>query len=375
MKLPTIKYVCGRKKNTTASATYPIELCISYQSKQKYIATGIRIKLNQWKNNQIVGSLNSIELNKSLDILKNKAWAIVNKLYEEDKEFSINMVADLLRRDNKKTNITFIEYVYKRIKERQVGTGTKKHYMSFVKFLEEWGQIVFFEDLTEVKVRQMDEYLKGIGLKETTIYANYHKHLKMFANDAYIERLIERNPYEAIHITRGQSTQERFLTLEELHKVEDTKLTNVPLQRVRDLFLLQSYTGMAYADIMAFNKDNIVKSGKVTLYKSRRIKTNVGFTTILLDEALQILDKYNYQIPQISNRLYNAELKMLMAACGIDKPVSSHWARITCGYILLNKGVSIEIIAKILGHTNTQVTQKVYAKILDTTIAKTFENW
>ena len=44
----------------------------------------------------------------------------------------------------------------------------------------------------------------------------------------------------------------------------------------------------------------------------------------------------------------------------------------TCGYLLLNNGISIEMVAKMLGHANIQTTQKVYAKILDNTMDKAF---
>jgi integrase len=372
MKLPVIKYVFARKRNKVKSDVYPIELYLSYKSKQKYIATGIRVKLNQWRNNQVVGSLDSIELNKSLDILKNRAWAIVNRMYEEGSEINIDVLADMLKRGEAKSNLSFVDYVRQRINARQVKDNTRDHYVTFVKFLEEYGRIIWFEDLTVANVRNMDEYLRAKGLKETTIYSNYHKHLKMFIRDAYIDRLIDRNPYDSLHIARGQSEQDKYLTDAELHKLENTLVENEVLQRVKDLFLLQCYTGLAYADLMAFDAAGIVKSD-VWLYKGYRKKTDIPFTTILYDEAINILEKYHYKLPYIANNRYNMLIKVLMVQCGINKEATSHWARRTTGMVLLNKGVPIELVAKVLGHSNISVTQKVYAKVLDTTMIKKFK--
>ena len=54
---------------------------------------------------------------------------------------------------------------------------------------------------------------------------------------------------------------------------------------------------------------------------------------------------------------------------GIDKPLSSHWARHTGATMLLNSGVDMEIVSKVLGHSSTKITREVYAKLLDETVA------
>lgn len=50
------------------------------------------------------------------------------------------------------------------------------------------------------------------------------------------------------------------------------------------------------------------------------------------------------------------------------KPLSSHWARHTCATMLLNSGVGMEIVSKVLGHSSTKITREVYAKLLDETV-------
>ena len=57
----------------------------------------------------------------------------------------------------------------------------------------------------------------------------------------------------------------------------------------------------------------------------------------------------------------------------INKPVSSHWARHTGATLLLNAGVGEEIVAKVLGHSTTKITKRVYAKLLDETVAREME--
>ena len=54
----------------------------------------------------------------------------------------------------------------------------------------------------------------------------------------------------------------------------------------------------------------------------------------------------------------------------IEKNLTTHLARHTAATLMLNSGISIDIVAKILGHSNTRMTQH-YAKMLDKTIIHT----
>jgi site-specific recombinase XerD len=67
---------------------------------------------------------------------------------------------------------------------------------------------------------------------------------------------------------------------------------------------------------------------------------------------------------------YNEYLKLVAQAAGIDKSISSHWARHTGATLLLNEGIDMKIVSKICGHSSTRITEQVYAKLLDETVVK-----
>ena len=71
----------------------------------------------------------------------------------------------------------------------------------------------------------------------------------------------------------------------------------------------------------------------------------------------------------LSNVNYNKYLKVVAQAAGIDKQLTTHWARHTGATILLNEGIDMETVAKILGHSSTRITRSTYAKLLDSTVA------
>jgi len=56
----------------------------------------------------------------------------------------------------------------------------------------------------------------------------------------------------------------------------------------------------------------------------------------LLPQALAVLEKYNWSLPVISNQKYNQALKIAAQAAGIDKPLTTHYARRSAGMLFLN---------------------------------------
>ena len=120
---------------------------------------------------------------------------------------------------------------------------------------------------------------------------------------------------------------------------------------------------------MEFDKNKIVEIEGTKLYKSKRHKTLISFSSVITDSAIKILEKYNYQLPKIPNAKYNIKLKLVADAAGIDKEISSHWARRSAAMVWLNEGVPMDVVSRILGHTNLAQTAE-YAHVTDRTIIK-----
>ena len=113
---------------------------------------------------------------------------------------------------------------------------------------------------------------------------------------------------------------------------------------------------------------------------TKRQKTNTDVNVPLLDIPKMILKKYKGKLPNgkvlpvISNQKLNAYLKEIADVCGIQKHLSTHVARHSYATsVCLANGVSIENVAKMLGHSNIKMTQH-YAKVLDSSILKDMMN-
>ena len=145
---------------------------------------------------------------------------------------------------------------------------------------------------------------------------------------------------------------------------------------VRDIFIFSCFTGLAYIDVYNLTEKNIRTSFDGRLWiMTKRQKTNVQSNILLLDVPKMVLNKYkgaspnDKLLPILSNQKMNAYLKEVGDLCEVDKELTFHLARHTFATtVTLAKGVPIETVSKMLGHTNIKTTQ-IYARITDSKIS------
>lgn len=179
---------------------------------------------------------------------------------------------------------------------------------------------------------------------------------------------IRVNPFQNLKYPRGHK-EIVYLTEEEMNVLYNLDIDNKSLSDVRDAFLLQASTGLAYIDIFHLQKEDIKIDGDGTHYIiKKRQKTGVQYTTIILTMGVEILKKHNYKLHIISNQKYNLFLKTLGSLAGIDKHLTTHVARKTFATTMLNRGVRLEVVSKMLGHSSVVMTESLYSKMLSSTI-------
>lgn len=383
---PTTRLVFDRKHVATKEKKGLVQLEVLYLRRRKWISTGIKVYADQWSDrNYIVRAMDSIALNDRLVNFKSKVDDWINELISEDRVFTWDALEEMLSSVsiNTKQKETFLQYVERRIDERNdITESTKKNHRKLIASLEKFGRIVSFSDLTRANIADYYNYLQGVvitkpdgsthTMMQQTVYS-YMKFLKVYINDAIKHDIMRDSPMLGLKIKRGESEQGKWLSVEELQRIEVYKPTSMSMQQVKDLFLVQCYSGLAYADLMNLSTSKIEDVDGVMTLSGERVKTHEPYFTAVLPALKVILEKYNYKLPKLTQQPYNLRLKILADAVGIDKPLASHWGRRTCGMLMLNKGYPIEIVAKVLGHSDIRTTQKAYAHILNKTVVEAFK--
>ena len=213
-------------------------------------------------------------------------------------------------------------------------------------------------------IHRFQSHLREKGLSQPTIY-NYHARTQSAFTLAFNRGKIKANPYAGYTIAKGKKKPIVWLTEEELAAIAEKEFTVERLDKVRDLFLFQCYSGLSYSDMALLHRDDYkldATTQQIYIEKTRK-KTGEIFFSILLPGAKEILEKYNYELPVLTNQRYNAYLKEIQDVCGIEKTLHSHLGRTTYVCYLNNNNVSTDEIAALVGHSTSKTTIRYYAAL------------
>lgn len=371
MKYPRVRFVFDRKHTASKTTKGTVQIEITFERKRKWLTTGVRLYSDQWsEKTKVRNTVQSLDLNERLDAQMQNINEFINSLIKKKEEFSFDKLEHFLKYSQHKES--FIDFVRRRVSERtDLTKGTLNTHASLINSLEEFGRIIYFTDITTANIMYYDDFLHRKYTKQTTVHG-YHKRLKRYINEAMKYELLNENPYNKLKFDRGKSEGIKYLTLEQINQIQGLKISSESIERVRDLFIFQCYTGLSYADLFKFDFSTVTRKGDKFFIRDARVKTDEEYFIMLLKPAIEILKKYEFNLPKISNYQYNLRLKVVQEIAEIKLSLHSHMARHSFAVMALNMGVSIENLAKMMGHTDIKTTQ-IYAKVLNKSVQEEFE--
>jgi integrase/recombinase XerD len=163
-----------------------------------------------------------------------------------------------------------------------------------------------------------------------------------------------------------------FLTADQLQALAVLPLPAVDLRRTRDAFLFICYTGFAHVDARAFDAAAHLRTDATGLrwVVRPRQKSGVAAHIALLPPAEALLAKYAGRIPVPVNQVMNRRLHEIEAALDLPFSLTCHVGRRTCGMLLLERGLSMEVVSRWLGHSSVKMTENLYANVQQTRIGR-----
>lgn len=197
----------------------------------------------------------------------------------------------------------------------------------------------------------------------------------MIVTKAHNSGIISTNPFAHYHL-RQESKERGYLTEDELKLMIDHKFDNRTLEIVRDLFVFAAFTGLSYIDIKNLTEKEIITCPDGSKWiATHREKTGTPVNVKLLDIPIRIIEKYEsvrnggHLFPVPKNSDCNRRLKIIAKRCCIGKYITFHQSRHSFATLALTKGVPIESVSRMLGHTDITTTQ-IYAKITNEKIGR-----
>lgn len=370
MEKQYVKVVYDRKKRVERTGVGMVELFIYLSFYEKTYIKVCECNSIKWKTYQF-----SQELKKEMIPYE----AVCQSMAKNGEEMTIaNFKAHLGISDNRvETNhkmkllhsqTGFVEFIEEEMKKESICPATLKRRDVVINAMKRSNMLLKFSDLTPTKLRAFDEFLRTEeGTSRTTVSINnYHKTLKRYTKLAVQLEYIIKDPYESAicQFKRGKCKERKPLSEEELVKLRSLENLTAYEQHACDLFIFSAYTGLAYADAQAFNFHTMTEKIENTYYiDGERIKTGSNFFTPILPPAMEILKKYDFKLPRLTNQKMNLYLHLLEPRIGTNKKMTSHVARHSFATLLLTYDVPIDKLAKMLGHQDIKTTQ-IYGHIL-----------
>jgi integrase len=327
-------------------------------------------------------------LNDHISLIKNKIYECHHKLEQANDPITADVIKNLVL--GKDVNTKTERSLLKTFKDH----NTKVQELIGVDFAHgTWQRYeTCYSHMTEFilwKYNSDDYNLSGVNNEFISDLDHYLRTVKSCCNNTTVKYLKNFKKVVRIALANGWLTSDPFLNYKvKLKKVDRGYLTQQELDlltrksfalerisQVRDIFLFQCYTGLAYCDVKKLTKENIMLDGEGQFWiKTHRTKTKTNVHVPLLPKAIEILKKYLtfseiYVLPVSSNQKMNSYLKEVADLCEIKKRLSTHLARHTFATtVTLANGISLEVVSKMLGHTNFNTT-KIYARLLDTRVS------
>ncbi|APW33245.1 integrase [Prevotella intermedia ATCC 25611 = DSM 20706] len=405
----------SRKKNgVLITENVPIRMRVNFASKRIEFTTGYRIDSAKWdtdKQRVKNGCSNKLkqsasEINASLLEYYTEIQSIFKRFEVEDVMPTPEQIKEAFNALHKPVSEepkpkkealpcdffqVFDDFVEDCGRQNNWTDSTFEKFAAVKNHLTNFHEGLTFEFFDERGLNDYVGYLRDVKEMRNTTIGKQLSFLKWFLRWAFKKGLHQNNAYDS-YKPKLKSTQKKiiFLTWDELNRLREFEIpaNKQALERVRDVFLFQCFTGLRYSDVFNLRRSDI----KGDHIKVTTVKTSDSLIIELNNHSKAILDKYkdvafedDKVLPVITNQKMNDYLKELAEIAGIDEPIRQTYYKgnerideVTPKYALLGThagrrtficnalalGIPPQVVMKWTGHSDYKA-MKPYIDIAD----------
>ena len=403
-----------KKDGVLITENVPIRMRVNFASKRIEFTTGYRIDATKWdadKQRVKNGCSNKLkqsasEINASLLEYYTEIQSIFKRFEVEDVMPTPEQIKEAFNALHKPVSEepkpkkealpcdffqVFDDFVEDCGRQSNWTDSTFEKFAAVKNHLTNFREGLTFEFFDERGLNDYVGYLRDVKEMRNTTIGKQLSFLKWFLRWAFKKGVHQNNAYDS-YKPKLKSTQKKiiFLTWDELNRLREFKIPSnkQALERVRDVFLFQCFTGLRYSDVFNLRRSDI----KGDHIEVTTVKTSDSLIIELNNHSKAILDKYkdvafedDKVLPVITNQKMNDYLKELAELAGIDEPVRQTYYRgnerideVTPKYALLGThagrrtficnalalGIPPQVVMKWTGHSDYKA-MKPYIDIAD----------
>ena len=389
----TFKILFYANKSKERKGMVPVMCRITVSGSMAQFSCKLSVPVKSWdpKAGKVVGKGREIaETNNILDGIRSRITVIYHELAFRGESRTAGRIKELYfgKIGTGKTLLEALDKQYEKVmsrvgKDRSASTMNKyrivrRHVAEFIAW-KYHRKDIFLAELDEDFLRAYCIYLREeVRVSQSSVWV-YQMPLKTVATAAFNEGVITKNPFSQFYVS-PKVKERQFLSEKQLRKLMNfTFPRKKVLEQVRDMFLFCCFTGLSFIDLKDLSASDIVEINDSHWIISQRHKTGVHFQAKLLPVSMAIIKKYGNVKP--GKPLFdideyctlNKRLKRVGILTGVSDNLTFHTARHTFATLALAKGMSMESLKLVLGHTDLQTTQ-IYAKITSTRLDKDYSH-
>lgn len=359
---------CCRVAKVTKDGLAPIELVITVDGQRSFKRLSMKVSPEEFKRSITCKRDNYIK--QYCDSERIKVYEIFRKLEMLGMPITPTIVKEAL--DNKGITTSYrlsnLQEDFTAIVSRRVGVDLCLNvYKKYERMMRYVVQFLGNKECRLITNSDMKRIVADMKAKyQNSTFANLWVIVKSFiVYGINNNRIPNNNLFATIKVVKKPKKVE-YLTMEELDRIRKATYSTPSLQRIADFAILEANLGLAYCDLVNIKREDIKEHNGIRYIQKQRAKTGVEYITVVGNEALEILERYDYDI-SITNQSYNRFLKIVAQQAGVDKPLHSHLLRHTFAHHQLNeKHLNIATVSKMLGHTNLKQTMHYCQKHTNT---------
>ena len=403
-----------KKDGVLITENVPIRMRVNFASKRIEFTTGYRIDATKWdadKQRVKNGCSNKLkqsasEINASLLEYYTEIQSIFKRFEVEDVMPTPEQIKEAFNALHKPVSEepkpkkealpcdffqVFDDFVEDCGRQNNWTDSTFEKFAAVKNHLTNFREGLTFEFFDERGLNDYVIYLRDIKEMRNTTIGKQLSFLKWFLRWAFKKGVHQNNAYDS-YKPKLKSTQKKiiFLTWDELNRLREFKIPSnkQALERVRDVFLFQCFTGLRYSDVFNLRRSDI----KGDHIEVTTVKTSDSLIIELNNHSKAILNKYkdvafedDKVLPVITNQKMNDYLKELAELAGIDEPIRQTYYKgneriddVTPKYALLGThagrrtficnalalGIPPQVVMKWTGHSDYKA-MKPYIDIAD----------
>lgn len=338
-----------------------------------YFSTKVYLEPQYWRDGMVVDH----ELATDLNVILRRQRIDIERVELDFMKRDVRVTLPMLReavKSNTAPSARLTDFGRAVIQQSDRRDVTKANYRTLLNDIDKFRRGVRVDECDYSFVEKYDLYLKDCGVQHNTRVGRLRL-LRAVLNEAVKRDMIARNPFDRYRV-EGMTSRHGFLGDGDIGRLERLEGLSEREATVRDAFLFCCYTGLRWSDFKALQPEHIKKGWiRITMQKTGQ-PVAIPYTRLFEGRAQLMLDRYGGDIRRMNihlptNSQVNSTLRdLLRKAClNLDFRVTFHTSRHTFASLLLEEGVPVTTVQRMLGHTKVATTQ-IYAEVTEQTIEK-----